>query len=170
MKKTIYICPLSKLEETLAQSGAKRVISLLSDDGPHERLEGILAKNHLHLQFNDITTDRAGLTSPSKQHVQDLIEFARLWDWSSPLLIHCWAGISRSPAAAAIIALALEPSHNEQQLAEKMRGLSAEITPNIKMIEIADDTLNRGGLFSSAFRTIGRGKDAFEGTIFKLVI
>ncbi len=168
MKKIIYVCPLSRFEETLALSGAKRVISLLSNDGPFEPPQGISADNHLHLQFNDITADRAGLTSPSKQHVLSLIEFARQWNWSTPLLIHCWAGISRSPAAAAIIALALEPSFNDQQLAKKMRGLSAEITPNIKMIEIADDFLNREGLFLSAFRAIGRGKDAFEGTVFRL--
>ena len=49
-----------------------------------------------------------------------------------------------------------------------MRGLSKSITPNIKMIEIADQLLNRGGLFAEAFRSIGRGQDAFEGNPFEL--
>lgn len=84
------------------------------------------------------------------------------------MLIHCWAGISRSPAAAAIIALALDPSREDRELASTMRGLSSSITPNIKMIEIADHLQNRGGHFIEAFRSIGRGENAFEGNPFTL--
>ena len=149
-------------------SGAKRMISLLSSDTNIERPEGILHKDHLALQFNDIVTPRAGLVSPAERHIKELVEFAQDWDWSSPLLIHCWAGISRSPAAAAIIALALEPSREDRELATTMRRLSTSITPNSKMIEIADQLLDRGGLFTKAIRSIGRGENAFEGEPFEL--
>jgi len=166
--KKIVVCPLSKLDETLKSSNAIRMISLLSSDTNIERPERILQKNHLVLQFNDIVAPRAGLVSPTEQHIKALVDFAQEWDWSTPLLIHCWAGISRSPAAAAIIALALKPSRKDKELATTMRGLSASITPNIKMIEIADGLLNRSGRFTETFRAIGRGEDAFEGNPFEL--
>ena len=168
--KSITVCPLPKLNESLAISGAKRVISLLSSDTHFERPEEISGKNHLVLRFNDIVAPRAGLVSPCEQHILAIIRFSQEWQWSTPLLIHCWAGISRSPAAAAIIALALEPSREDQELAKTMRGLSKSITPNIKMIEIADNLLQRNGLFTDAFRAMGRGEDAFEGNPFELTL
>ena len=149
-------------------SGAIRMISLLSSETNIERPERILQKDHLVLRFNDIVAPRAGLVSPAEQHIENIISFAKEWDWSTPLLVHCWAGISRSPAAAAIIALAFDPSRDDQELAATMRGLSGSITPNIKMIEIADQLLDRGSLFTEAFRSIGRGEDAFEGNPFEL--
>ncbi len=166
--RSIAVCPLSKLNETLVKSGAKRVISLLSSDTQFDRPDDIPEKDHLVLRFNDIVAPRAGLVSPSEQHILQLIKFAQESNWSTPLLVHCWAGISRSPAAAAIIAMALSPSREDQELANTMRGLSSSITPNIKMIEIADNLLQRNGLFTEKIRSIGRGEVAFEGDPFEL--
>lgn len=168
--KTIAVCPLSKLDETLKSSGAKRVISLLSNETQIERPTGISQQDHLVLRFNDIVAPRKGLVSPAEQHIIALVDFAQEWSWSTPLLIHCWAGISRSPAAAAAIALAFDPSREDKELAATMRGLSKSITPNIKMIEIADHLLDRGGVFTEAFRSIGRGEDAFEGNPFEMLL
>jgi len=166
--RSIVVCPLSQLNHTLENSGAKRVISLLSGDTGFERPLAISRDNHLLLRFNDITTAQEGLISPSERHVADIIEFAKSWNWSTPLLIHCWAGISRSPAAAAIVALALNPDRNDGELAQALRKLAPPATPNIRMIEIADQTLGRGGRFKAAVEKIGRGKDAFEGNVFVL--
>lgn len=166
--KTITVCPLSKLNETLISSGAERMISLMSCDTQMERPTEIAQENHLVLLFNDIVVPRVGLVPPAEQHIKALINFAQDWDWSTPLLIHCWAGISRSPAAAAIIAMAMNPSREDDELAKTMRRLSRSITPNIKMIEIADQHLGRSGFFGEAFRSIGRGEDAFEGAPFAL--
>ncbi len=166
--RSIAVCPLSKLDGTLKNTGANRLISLLSDATAFERPTNITPANHLSLSFNDITTSRTGLVSPSKQHVSDLIDFASRWDWTTPLLIHCWAGISRSPAAAAIVVLALKPDQDENALAAKLRNLAPAATPNIKMIEIADHLLERDGRFTSAMKNIGRGEEAFEGKPFSL--
>lgn len=168
--RTILVCPLSKLSKTLDQSGAKRVISLLSIDTQFERPKNIAQDDHLILRFNDITEPRDGLVAPSEMHILSLIEFAAGWDWSTPLLVHCWAGISRSPAAAAIIALALDASRDDKALAVKLRDLSGSITPNIMMIDIADRMLHRDGQFSKAVRSIGRGEEAFEGNAFRLQV
>ena len=61
------------------------------------------------LGFNDIIEPQPGMTPPAVEHVIRLIRFARDWDRSAPLLIHCFAGISRSTAAAYATAMALEP-------------------------------------------------------------
>jgi hypothetical protein len=41
-----------------------------------------------------------GHTLPAKSHVEKLLAFVRRWDQATPLLIHCWTGVSRSTAAA----------------------------------------------------------------------
>ena len=165
---SIVVCPLSKLETTLESSGALHLISLLSGETEFERPGKIAAKNHLTLRFNDISVAQDGLVSPDESHIFELLHFARGWNRTTPLLVHCWAGISRSPAAAAIIALALEPCRNEHELAGTLRNLAPSATPNRRMIELGDALLERQGKFSAAIKTIGRGADAFEGAPFQL--
>lgn len=164
----IAVCPLSKLDKTLQETGATHVISLLSGATEFTRPDNIDVEKHLILRFNDITEARDGLVSPTERHIFQLAQFAEKWDRQAPLLVHCWAGISRSPAAAVIIALALNPVLDEQKLAITLRQLSASITPNIMMIKLADVMLERGGKLTRAMKNIGRGKDAFEGEPFVL--
>jgi predicted protein tyrosine phosphatase len=69
-------------------------------------------------------------------------------------------GVSRSPAAAVIAALAVEPDQDEIELARRLRGASAYVTPNTRLIEIGDHLLSRNGRLVSAIKAIGRGADA----------
>jgi predicted protein tyrosine phosphatase len=166
----IAVCPLSQLDTMLNETGSDHIISLLSGDMEFNKPKNIAEKSHLLLRFNDIAEAREGLVLPGKHHMLKIIQFAEKWDRKNPLLIHCWAGISRSPAAAAIVALALKPEQNEQQLATSLRKLAAAATPNIKMIGLADDLLQRNGKLIRAMENIGRGEDAFEGTPFQLTL
>ncbi|TIX80640.1 MAG: protein tyrosine phosphatase, partial [Mesorhizobium sp.] len=87
-----------------------------------------------------------------------------------PLVVHCYAGISRSTASAYIIAAALAPKRCEVELAETLRALSPTATPNPRLIAVADTLLDRNGRMIGAIQAIGRGADAFEGTPFELKI
>ena len=86
----------------------------------------------------------------------------------SPLVLHCWAGISRSTAAAYIAACALAPDRDEAALALVLREASPSATPNARFIALADDILGRQGRMVDAIRAIGRGAEAMEGTPFML--
>ena len=63
---------------------------------------------------------------PCETHVADLVQFARDWDRKAPLLIHCWAGISRSTAAAFISLCALNPEGDEFGWRDALRRASAD--------------------------------------------
>lgn len=86
----------------------------------------------------------------------------------SPLVFHCWAGISRSTAAAYIAACALAPERDEANLALALRQASPSATPNARFVALADDILGRRGRMVDAIRGIGRGAEAMEGTPFML--
>jgi predicted protein tyrosine phosphatase len=166
----IHVCSLSKLEETVARSGAERVLSLLAAGTEVMRPASIARENHLHLVMHDIAVAQDGMTVPGEDHVRNLLDFARKWDRAKPMVVHCYAGISRSTASAYIIAAALAPKRDEAELAQTLRKLSPSATPNPRLIAVADTLLSRQGRMIEAIEAIGRGADAFEGTPFVLKI
>jgi predicted protein tyrosine phosphatase len=166
----IHVCSLSKLEETVTRSGAERVLSLLAAGTEVMRPASIARENHLHLVMHDIAVAQDGMTMPGEDHVRNLLDFARKWDRAKPMVVHCYAGISRSTASAYIIAAALAPKRDEAELAQTLRKLSPSATPNPRLIAVADTLLSRQGRMIEAIEAIGRGADAFEGTPFVLKI
>ena len=166
----IHVCSLAKLEETVARSGAERVLSLLAAGTEVTRPASISRENHLHLVMHDIAVAQDGMTMPGEDHVRNLLDFARKWDRAKPMVVHCYAGISRSTASAYIIAAALAPKRDEMELAQTLRKLSPSATPNPRLIAVADTLLSRQGRMIEAIEAIGRGADAFEGTPFVLKI
>jgi predicted protein tyrosine phosphatase len=166
----IHVCSLAKLEETVARSGAERVLSLLAAGTEVTRPASISRENHLHLVMHDIAVAQDGMTMPGEEHVHNLLNFARKWDRANPMVVHCYAGISRSTASAYIITAALAPKRDEVELAQTLRALSPSATPNPRLIAVADALLGRDGRMIAAIEAIGRGADAFEGTPFVLKI
>ncbi len=166
----IYVCPLSRIDETVSACGGGWLLSLLAEGTGVTRPASIAAERHLHLSFHDIAEAQEGLTPPGESHVQAVLDFARGWDRSKPLVVHCYAGISRSTASAYIIAAALAPHRDEAELAATLRKLSPSATPNPRLIALADRMLGRDNRMVEAIRSIGRGAEAFEGVPFRLDI
>lgn len=168
--RIIHVCSLARLADTVNATGAGRLISLLTAGTPLQRPQGITAQDHLCLWMNDIADEQDGLVAPDADHVENLIEFAREWNWRRPLAIHCYAGVSRSTAAAFIVAAALSPERNEAELAGKLRDLSPSATPNPRLVHHADMLLGRQGRMVAAIASIGRGADTYEGAPFALSV
>ena len=164
----LYVSSLSRLKETVERTGATRMVSLINAGTPVERPQAIAADNHLFLGFNDIVDPVEGLVPPGEAHVSSLLDFVQDWDKAAPLVIHCWAGISRSTAGAFITACALTPDADEAELASVLRARAPSATPNARLVAIADRMLARDGRMIEAIRAIGRGADAFEGTPFEM--
>ncbi len=161
----IIVSPLSRIAEMAVRHGSREMISLLAKGQDFHRPAVISATRHLLLGVNDINfAGTADLIAPQEVHVEAIVRFAREWDRNAPLLIHCWMGISRSPAAAVIAALAIDPDQDDAELAARLRKASRYVTPNARLIEIGDTLLGRGGRLKAAISAIGRGADA-DGNI-----
>jgi predicted protein tyrosine phosphatase len=165
---TLHVCPLSRLNETIASIGPSHVVSLMSMGAVVERPASIAPGCHLSISVNDIVEPMEGYVLAGPEHMEQLLAFIRSWDQASPLLFHCWAGISRSTAAAYIAACALAPERDEVELAHMLREAAPSATPNARFIALADDLLARRGRMVDAIRSIGRGAEAMEGTPFML--
>lgn len=165
----IVVSPLSRIAEMAVRHRAREMVSLLAAGQDFHRPAVISADRHLLLGMNDITFAGTGdLVAPGEAHVAGIIDFARSWDRSAPLLIHCWMGVSRSPAAALIASLAVHPEEEDAALATRLRAASPYATPNARLIEIADSMLERRGGLIRAVSGIGRGADADGNAPFVL--
>lgn len=167
---TLHVSSLSKLHDTVASVGATHVVTLINASTPVERPAGIAPERHLFLGLSDIVSPMDGHIVPAEAHVSRFLDFIRDWRRSGPLVIHCWAGISRSTAGAYIAACALAPERDEEVIAAALRAASPSATPNARLVALADAMLGRDGRMIDAIARIGRGADAFEGTPFELAL
>jgi predicted protein tyrosine phosphatase len=165
---TLHVSSLARLNETVAAVGASHVVTLINAATIVERPPGIAPERHLFLGMSDIVATLDGHILPGEDHVARFLGFVEGWDQAAPLVIHCWAGISRSTAAAYIAACALNPRLDESELAAALRAASPSATPNARLVALADDRLGRAGRMARAIAAIGRGEDAFEGKPFML--
>jgi predicted protein tyrosine phosphatase len=164
----IHVCSLSRLHDTVQHSGALHIVTLLKHTDRVERPSHILETNHLILGLDDISAPMDGYIVPCAEHVDQLIGFVRGWDRARPLVMHCYAGISRSTAAAYVAACALNAARSELAIAHELRRVSPTATPNARIVALADGMLGRDGRMVTAIESIGRGAIAYEADPFRL--
>ncbi len=165
----VHVCPLSRLSETVESANASHLVTLINVGTPVARPPSIVEQNHLFLGMNDITEPMEGMVFPGAEHVERLVDFVS-GDWrpTRPIVIHCYAGISRSTAAAYITLCALNPERDEVEIATLMRAASPYATPNARLVQVADDLLGRRGRMVDAVSAIGRGAFASENVPFSI--
>lgn len=166
----IVVCPLSQVSTSVHRHQASHMVTLINEGTPVERPPSISADRHLFLSFNDIVEPVDGMIPPSEEHAHELLSFIGNWNRARPILVHCFAGISRSTAAAFITLCALRPELPEADIARSLRAASPSATPNIRLVGLADRLLGRDGRMVSAIVSIGRGEMAYEGVPFVLPI
>jgi len=164
----IHVCSLARLYATVDETGPRHIVTLLRLTDRVERPNHIHPENHLVLAVDDIAEPIEGYTAPGQEHVERLIEFVGNWDRAAPMVVHCFAGISRSTAGAYVAACALNPQRDEQQIAWEIRRASRTAQPNARIVSIADRLLKRNGRMVRAVETIGPGHAAAEGDPFRL--
>lgn len=164
----VHVCSVDLVAQEAERSGARDLVTLIREHHPVERPASITPERHLRLCFNDITEPRDGLTMVQPGHVDDLLGFVHRWERTAPLLIHCFAGVSRSTAAAFITACVLRPDVDEATWAARLRAASPTATPNARLIALADARLGREGRMIEAIAGIGRGAECHSGVPFSL--
>lgn len=166
----IYVCPKSKVPGVTTRLRPSHLITLLD---PHDDMptpEEVSGHRHLRLGMHDITSGSPQHTPPDEMHVRDLIAFAKTWDRSQPMLIHCWAGISRSTASAFTVACMLNEPGREVDIARLLRSRAPHAQPNPRIVALADHLLQRDGRMVDAIDAMSPPKVVFEGVLFELPV
>ena len=152
---TLIVCGLAEVPAIIAARAPSHMITLLDAASMIETPAGLPPDHHLRLSVNDIAEPTEGLILPSADLVHRLLAFGRAWDASAPMIVHCWAGISRSSASAFILACDRNPDADERLIAMRMRRAAKHAYPNRKIIALADDILGRRGRMVDAVEAMG---------------
>jgi len=164
----IHVCSLAALPETVRLTRASHVLTVMGNVDQVARPVSVLPANHLKVAMDDITEPMDGYVVPSHEHVTQVLDFVRGWDRSAPMVIHCWAGVSRSTASAFAAACALNPHRDECEIAKKLRAASPIASPNRLIVALADKALGREGRMVRALEEIGPASMMVEGKPFLL--
>lgn len=168
---SIIVCPLSRVPDVARSHRPSHVVSLLDPGTPFPALAGYGEDRHLRLPIHDIELETAGMDALCDERMRKILEFVAGWQGDEPMLIHCYAGISRSTATAYITACAHNPEADEEEIALALRAASPSASPNRRFVALADAELGRSGRMSRAIERIGRGAswlDIGENTPFTL--
>lgn len=159
---TIIVCPLSHAPGITRERKPARVVSLLDPDSRFPSLDGYDHARHLCIEVHDINAETEGFDACCETRMQRILDFVGGWDRSDPILIHCYAGISRSTATAFITACVHNPDADEHEIARALRAASPSAWPNRRFVALADEALRRGGRMTRAIEHIGDGHNWYD--------
>jgi len=164
----IHVCSLAALPSTVEATGASHILTVMGNISKVLRPVSVQEANHLMISMDDINEPAEGFVAPSNEHVERALAFVRKWDRAAPLVIHCYAGISRSTASAFMTVCALNPHRDELSIARQIRAASPSAFPNRLIVSLADKALGRDGRMLDAIDKIGPGNITVEGRPFRV--
>ncbi|MBI1360670.1 MAG: hypothetical protein GC155_10385 [Alphaproteobacteria bacterium] len=164
----IWVSSLAMAPKLAATHKPARIVSLLSPYDTFPDFAGFGPDRHLRVPIHDIAQDIGDWRAPDLSDAESLIAFVDTWDSQTPILFHCWAGISRSSASAFITACLHNPGADEEEIAWAIRDASPTASPNPRLIAHADAVMGRNGRMEAAIQAIGRGEIADEARPFSI--
>jgi len=164
----LHVCSLAALSDTVRLTGASHVLTVMANIEQVQRPVSVLPANHLKVSMDDITEHIDGFTAPCEAHVEKVLAFVRGWDRAAPMVVHCYAGISRSTASAFAAACMLNPHRDEMEIARRIRAASPIASPNRLIVTLADKALGRDGRMVRALDEMGPGSMMAEGRPFRV--
>ena len=165
---SIMVTPLSLIDDTIRSRAPSHLLTLLGPGYMIDHHRSFDTPRHLRIKVNDIAAALPGQTEPRNHHAQSVLNFVDSWDRTAPMLVHCWAGISRSTASMFMALCKLNPEVDELAILRRMRRLAPHIAPNRLLVAHADDLLGRDGRMVDALDAIGPAIAASEGFLFEL--
>lgn len=141
----IVVSSLHSVEAAFDKHRPAYVVSVLDKNEPTPPVfSSIAPENHVRL-IGDCS--RACPQEGERSRCQQLIDLANRWlEEKAPrpaILIHCCEGAARSMAVAYILICAIEKSHCEKEIAQRLRLAAPHADPNLMLVSEADALLGR---------------------------
>jgi predicted protein tyrosine phosphatase len=145
----ITVCGIAELPEH-SEVGVSHVLSILDPGWPVPDAFGSFGEHaRLELRFHDVIEELPGMLAPRREHVEQVLAFGRdlLAEPAgrANLLVHCHAGISRSTASMILILAQARPDLPAETVAQEVLRIRGKAWPNLRIIELGDALLGRGG-------------------------
>lgn len=148
----LMVCPRSDVPQ-FKEAPVTHLVSLIDPDESQTPIPlPKTTQERLLLAFHDLDDIEMTISKfqrydpPQPEHIERIVAFGKrlgpLEDWG--LLTHCEAGISRSSAAA--ITLLVSAGYHPAQAFGLVRQVCPMMLPNRRILRLADEILDTGGL------------------------
>ena len=151
----LIVCGLADVRPLIAARQPSHLITLLDPASMIDTPAPLAPDRHLRLGVNDIVEPMDDMVAPDETVVGRILAFGRTWNGDRPMLIHCWAGISRSTAAAFLLACDGSPGVEERAIARALRRAAPHASPNRRIVALADALMKRRGRMIAAVDAMG---------------
>lgn len=121
--------------------------------------------DYLYLMLHDTVESAPERVLATESQISALIDFTHRWGGTRPLVVNCYAGRSRSPAAL-IIVLAAMHSGRERQIVDMVANGAPHALPNQHVIELGDRLLGCDGRLIAAVEAMPEPIRGYTGTAF----
>lgn len=152
----LTVCGIEELAGH-CETGVSHVLSILDPDWPVPEAFGAFGEHaKLELRFHDVIEEAPGHIAPREEDVRAILAFGRdlQAEAASRLLVHCHAGISRSTAAMALVLAQARPRMAAEDILQGILGIREKAWPNLRLLEMGDAMLGRGGTLPEAAAAI----------------
>lgn len=156
----ITVCGIEELAGH-GDAGASHVLSILDPDHPVPEAFGVFGEHEkVELRFHDIIDETPGMLAPQPGDVARILALGR--DLlvqpvgTAHLLVHCHAGISRSTASMVLIVAQALPDLAANAVLQLVHSIREKAWPNLRLVEIGDAMLGRGGALVEATHALHR--------------
>lgn len=123
-----------------------RRLVLRFDDAEVPDEDDPLAAARQGLRIREAASVGLTITLPTESHARDIIEFARsIRDCDGVLLCQCFAGISRSPAAALLCLAEWMGPGREREAVRRVIEARPAAVPHRGLVKLGDGLLGRAG-------------------------
>jgi predicted protein tyrosine phosphatase len=157
------VCGLDELVEH-SERGVSHVLSILDPAWPSPEVFGSYGEHErLELRFDDVIEETPGMIAPQAEDVARILEFGRRLNAEAAagganLLVHCHAGVSRSTASMALILAQALPDLPAAKVFAEVFRIRPQAWPNLRIVELGDALLGRGGALVAAVPAIYRAQ------------
>ncbi|HJL61652.1 MAG TPA: hypothetical protein QF517_06805 [Pseudomonadales bacterium] len=163
----IYVTSLFQMPHHVRTLAPEYLVSIIQPEFQPLTPPEIRPDRHHRVAVHDISEPAYGSIHLQDHHMADLIGFLQSWPENESLLIHCYAGISRSTAVA-LIAKTIKSKGSEMDSALALRAAAPYAKPNHLVISLADQQLGLEGRLITARKAMGTGLAADETTLVTL--
>ncbi len=144
---------LFEMQRYVNELGPSHLISIIQQEFQPQRPASIRPEHHLRVAVHDISEPDGWGTLTGAEDVRAVIDFVDSWHpESGDLLVHCYAGVSRSTATALIAHFV--KTGNLDGSTRELRRAAPHASPNRRIVALADEELGLGGTLIQAVETL----------------
>ncbi len=142
----IFNSPKERAQAISAQQKVDKIISIHSPNTAFPLFPGVQSNQILRLCFNDIIKPQRNLKIITQNDIKKIINFVTQPE-GGDILVHCYAGVSRSIAVTMIILFLLGKNIHAKKLVSLVRNKAPFANPNRLVLMQAGRVLNQERFF-----------------------